>query len=160
MDLKHIIVHFIHLLSSIIWIGGVFYTIVVLMKSIKIIEPSERGKLLGAVGKRFLIISWTCVILILVSGFIMTSGAVIFDFQTDETSVLNVKILIFFVMVIIGLIMTFVIMPKMIKLKPKPGEQPSPEFIKIQGLLPKLATINLVLGILVIICVAMLLSHV
>ena len=154
MNAMHFFVHLFHLLAAIIWLGGIFYVIVVLMKSMNVIEPPERGKLFGAVGKRFMIISWICVIFILISGFKMTSGEVIFDFSTSKTIVLNIKILLFFVMLIIGLVMTFVIMPKMMKAAPKPGEPPSPEFIKMQSLGPKLATVNLVLGILVIICVA------
>jgi hypothetical protein len=59
-------------------------------------------------------------------------------------------------MIIFGILIAFVIVPKIGKLAPKPGEPPSPDFLKTQKQLPVFAITNTIFGIAVLLLVALL----
>jgi len=148
-----ILIDFFHLVASAAWIGGIIYTVVILMPSLISIDPPQRGPLQGALNKRFSILSWSCVAVLAATGLLKISFEQVFDFSSLFTTALNIKLLLVVIMILIGFYLTKVVGPKMGSLAPKPGEAPSNEFIEIQKLAPKLVKINLVLGILVLFCV-------
>lgn len=60
----------IHLLSTLVWVGGMFFAYVVLRPSaVEVLEPPQRLSLWNAVFRRFLNWVWAAVIVLLVSGF-------------------------------------------------------------------------------------------
>ncbi len=156
MYLMNVIIDFLHLLASVAWIGGIIYTVHILMPSLASIDPPQRGPLQNAVAKRFTILSWSSVIVLAITGLLKMSWDHFFDFSILYTAVLNIKMLIFLVMVIIGFYITKVLGPKLASLAPKPAEAPSNDFIEVQKLLPKLVMTNLMLGVIVLLCVGLL----
>jgi hypothetical protein len=66
------------------------------------------------------------------------------------------KHLLIIVSVIIGLVITLGVAPKLISGSPKPGEPPSPEFLKNQQRVKMLSGTNLIIGVLILLVTTML----
>jgi uncharacterized membrane protein len=89
----------VHVLCAVIWVGGMFFAYVVLRPSLSVLEPVQRIALHTQVFRRFFLIVWHAMALILLSGF-----AVLFGFYGGPAFVgWNVHL-----MMLIGLIMSAV----------------------------------------------------
>ena len=63
---------FLHVLSDVIWIGGMFLAYVAVRPAaIEVLEPPQRLKLWSGIFRRFFPWVWACVILLLATGFFM-----------------------------------------------------------------------------------------
>ncbi|OGU29925.1 MAG: hypothetical protein A2057_05460 [Ignavibacteria bacterium GWA2_35_9] len=150
-----VINNFLHLLATVTWIGGMIFMNIVLFPAQTAIDPGQRGKLFGAIVKRFLIIVWISVIVLLLTGLYKTPSYLLFNPESGFGLWLTVKHIAILLMILFGLLITFVVSPKLRKLAPKPGDQPLPEFIKAQKNMTLLARTNMTLGIIVLFCVSM-----
>jgi uncharacterized membrane protein len=91
----------LHVLCAVIWVGGMFFAYVVLRPSLAVLEPVQRIALHTQVFRRFFLIVWHVMPLILISGF-----AVLFGFYGGMADVgWNVHL-----MLLLGLIMSAVFM--------------------------------------------------
>jgi len=149
------IIDFLHLFASTIWIGGMLFFNLMFVPQLTVIDPPQRGKLMGMVSKRFGMIAWSSIIILLVTGFLMTPSHMLFDTGSTFGLLLLIKMILFLIMIAIGSFITFCKAPKMQKLAPKPGEKPSPDFFNIQKKIVLLARTNMILGILILLLVAM-----
>ena len=61
----------IHLLGAVIWVGGMFFALLVLRPSLTVLEPPQRLALHEQVFKRFFRIIWHVMPLVLLSGYFM-----------------------------------------------------------------------------------------
>jgi uncharacterized membrane protein len=61
----------VHVLCSVIWVGGMFFAYVVLRPSLSVLEPIQRIALHTQVFRRFFLIVWHAMPLILLSGFVV-----------------------------------------------------------------------------------------
>ena len=147
--------NFLHLLAAVTWIGGIIFMNLILFPSQSTIDPGQRGKLFGAVVKRFLIIVWVSVIVLLLTGLYKTPASMLFNPESRYGFWLTIKHAAILLMIFFGLMVTFVVFPKLHKLAPKPGEQPSIEFVKTQKNMSLIARTNMILGIIVLFCVSM-----
>jgi putative copper export protein len=59
---------FLHLLSAIIWIGGMLFLALVVVPVTRSLPPAERATLFGAMGRRFRTVGWACIAALLVTG--------------------------------------------------------------------------------------------
>lgn len=150
-----VINNFLHLLATVSWIGGMIFVNFVLFPSQKAIDPAQRGKLFGAVIKRFTIVVWVSIIILLLTGLYKTPSQMLINPQGNFGLWLTVKHIVIILMITFGIVVTFFVGPKLGKLAPKPGEQPSPEFIYAQRMMRTLALTNMILGIIVLFCVSM-----
>lgn len=64
---------FLHILSAIIWIGGMLFLALVVVPTTRSMPPTERAALFGAVGRRFRAVGWACIGVLLVTGTINTA---------------------------------------------------------------------------------------
>ncbi len=64
----------VHVLSAVVWVGGMFFAYVILRPSLSVLEPPQRLALHGAVMKRFFLVVWHAMPLMLISGFWMIFG--------------------------------------------------------------------------------------
>ena len=64
----------IHLLASVIWVGGMFFAFQILRPSVAAMEPAARLKLWAGVFQRFFPWVWASVVVLLLSGFWMISA--------------------------------------------------------------------------------------
>ena len=150
------ILNIIHILSTAIWIGGAFFIHFVLQPSFKYIDPQQSGKLMGIISKRFSITAWICIILLIITGYLKTPQAMLFNFTTDIGIYLAIKHLMIILVVITGLVIGLYVVPNLRKNTPKAGEAPASEFVKYQKYLSNLATFNLILGILIVVFASLL----
>lgn len=147
---------FIHILAGVTWVGGIIYMVLVLLPSLRALEPASAGVLMGGLSRRFTKVAWTSIILLILTGVIRIEPGALFDFSSQYGTFLTIKLGSALIMILIALYITFSLFPKVGKLAPAPGEEPSEEFIILQGRLPMLVKINVLLGILVIFSVSML----
>lgn len=145
---------FLHLLAASTWLGGIIYINLVLMPIAKTFEPAAAGQLMRENGKRFPLISWISVGFLIITGLMLLNKDALFDFSTDYGTFLTLKLITVVIMISIGLYITFLLYPKLMKLAPQDGEAPSAEFIGLQKRLPMLAMTNMILGILVLLFVS------
>jgi uncharacterized membrane protein len=59
----------LHLLFAVLWVGGLFFAFVVLRPSLAAIDPPQRMLLQTRVHKRFFLLVWHAMPLVLISGF-------------------------------------------------------------------------------------------
>jgi uncharacterized membrane protein len=150
------IIDFLHLLATVAWIGGAIYMNLVLMPALNAIEPPARGKLMGAVSKRFTILAWSSIVVILITGYLKTPTGMLFNTTETYGITLTVKHVLVLTMVVLAFLIMVVVVPKVNALAPKAGEKPSSEFIQAQKLLPRLSVTATLLGIVVLLCVVLL----
>jgi putative copper resistance protein D len=59
---------FLHILSAVIWIGGMLFLALVVVPVTRGLPAAERASLFGAVGRRFRAVGWACIVVLLVTG--------------------------------------------------------------------------------------------
>ena len=64
----------LHVLCAVIWVGGMFFAYVVLRPSLSVLEPIQRIALHTQVFRRFFLVVWHVMPLILLSGYAMALG--------------------------------------------------------------------------------------
>ena len=64
----------LHLLSAVIWVGGMFFAYIVLRPAMGTLEPPQRLGLWAGVFKRFFPWVWAAILVLLVSGYWMLFG--------------------------------------------------------------------------------------
>jgi uncharacterized membrane protein len=89
----------VHALCAVLWVGGMFFAYVVLRPSLSVLEPIQRIALHTQVFRRFFLVVWHAMPLILISGF-----AVLYGFYGGPANAAwNIQ-----VMMLLGLIMSAV----------------------------------------------------
>ncbi len=171
MGIANAAVSLLHLLAAVIWLGGMAFSFLVVIPSLTAIDPPPlRGKLMGAVVKRFAPIAWAAVAVLVLTGLAMTvwrvpsPGALI---STGYGIKLLVKILIAVAMIAIGAATAFVLTPKLEAMsapapvavpdrQPPRGGGPSappPQLTRVQNQIATLGQVNLALGMLILVLV-------
>ena len=64
----------VHVLCAVLWVGGMFFAYVVLRPSLSVLEPIQRIALHTQVFRRFFLVIWHAMPLILISGIGMVYG--------------------------------------------------------------------------------------
>ncbi len=157
------ILHWLHLLGIVTWVGGLFFQILVMNPALGVVSPSERGKFMGAFMRRWMPLVWGAVVVTGITGILETESgiglAALFSFSSLYTNLLLLKIVLVTVMIILGAIVSFVLGPRLMSVAAGPPSGGSPagppkgaplEVAKIQNRLNLLSYINFVLGILVL----------
>jgi uncharacterized membrane protein len=150
------IINFLHLLATAVWIGGALFFQSILRPALRRIDAQEGGRLLGVVSRQFSLIAWACIIVLAITGYIKTPERMMFDFSYGLGFILALKHVLIILVILVGLALAFIILPRMRKNAPKPGETPSIDFLQSQKKFNLLANVNLVLGLLILACAAQL----
>jgi uncharacterized membrane protein len=133
----------VHVLCAVIWVGGMFFAYVVLRPSLSVLEPIQRIALHTQVFRRFFLIVWHVMPLILLSGFAALFGL----FGGPATAPWNVS-----VMMLLGLIMSAVFL--LIVFGPYARFRRSTDratIVASMDRIRKLIAVNLVLGIVTVV---------
>ena len=64
----------LHLLCAVVWVGGMFFALVVVRPSMAALEPAQRIALHNRIFRRFFLVIWHAMPLILLSGYAMVFG--------------------------------------------------------------------------------------
>lgn len=140
--------HWIHLIATVIWIGGIIFILFIAMPSAKQVLGSEAGKLMGEISKRFTPIANYSIIFLLVTGIILT----VLNKQLSEIeSVRNNWTLFLIVKHVLVLGMVAVHFYRGLVLSPKiAGTASSEQKASLQRLSLNLVKVNFCLGLLVL----------
>lgn len=144
------LINFLHLLAAAAWIGGALFTKIVLAPALAKIDRQQSGIVMGFVAKRFSIVAWTSIVVLIITGLLKTPSDMLFDTSSDIGIFLTIKLVSVIAVLIIGLFIGLKIVPAMRKVTPAPGEKPSDDFVKYSGQLDRLALINTILGVLIL----------
>ena len=71
MNVYFALLDWIHLLAAVVWIGGIIFYVMILFPSSLVLDPPQRGKLMGAIMKRYAPITWAAIILLIVTGILI-----------------------------------------------------------------------------------------
>jgi uncharacterized membrane protein len=152
------IYNFLHMLATATWIGGMLFMKLVLLPAQAAIDPPQRGKLMGVAASRFTTVAWTSAVVLVVTGLLKTPAGRLMDFSSRFGTALAVKHLLIAAMIVIGLVISLGVVPKLKSLAPAPGQPSSQGLVRAQGRLDLLSAINTVLGLLVLLAVAVMRS--
>ena len=153
MSWPYLISVYVHILCAILWIGGMLFLSVVLVPILR--KPENKGQALDLIvstGKRFKILSWHALMLLLVTGFAnmhfrgwIESGP---DFWGSSIGkALSYKILLFIVVIILAAVHDFKLGPDAARLmRENPG---SPEAASARKKASWFGRINLLLGLII-----------
>jgi uncharacterized membrane protein len=61
----------VHVLCAVLWVGGMFFAYIVLRPSLSVLEPAQRLVLHGQVFRRFFLVVWHAMPLIIISGLVL-----------------------------------------------------------------------------------------
>ena len=150
----------IHLFAAVIWIGGIFFILFVALPSAKKIleQPSP---LMGALSKRFVPLANISILLILVTGILMSlSSHTLSEFAlltSMWSQTLSIKIIIALIMTVIHFYRGLVLTPKIAKLTSEGVH--SEQVSSIQRLSLNLVKVNLLFGATVLLITGMLYAY-
>jgi uncharacterized membrane protein len=150
------LIDFIHQLFTVVYIGGMIFMDLILMPSLKILDPPQQGKILSIVAKKFTMTAWLSVLVLLITGYLKTPDGMLLNPSAGYGLILTIKHLLFLLMIIFGLVITLAIAPKLQKLAPQAGEKPSAEFLKNQKAVALLSGSNMILGVGILVLVYLL----
>jgi uncharacterized membrane protein len=71
MNILYGLLKALHVLCAVVWVGGMLFAYVVLRPSLSVLEPPQRIALHSQVFRRFFLLVWHVMPLILLTGFIM-----------------------------------------------------------------------------------------
>jgi copper resistance protein D len=140
----------VHLLFSVLWIGGMLFMKLVLFPALDAVHPEARSVVFGVVAKRFTIVAWISTGVLLLTGVLKTPGEFLLDLATPYGRILLAKHLMFGLMILIGILITFVQVPRLRRNPPRAGSPPSERFLKSQQSIDRLSAINTFLGLAVL----------
>jgi len=97
---------FLHVLGIAFWVGGILVYVLVLSPSLTKISPTERQKLATAFQKRFGLFTWIAIVVVFVTGTILSHDAAATVegsfFASAYGKTLMAKVIVAFVMVLNG----------------------------------------------------------
>jgi len=151
-DAVTILLRWIHLMATVAWIGGMFANFFIYMPAIrKVLDPSSSGKLMGTVMKRFRIMVYISMGLLLftgmISGFIHVSSVDATSAENSWNTLLTIKISVFVVMAVLAIYAFEYLAPKVAETAAKGA---SPELARIQKRQMALAATGFILGIIIV----------
>lgn len=150
----------IHLFASVVWVGGIFFILFVALPAAK--ETLDRpGKLMGALSKRFVPLANISILLILMTGVLMSlsshSLAEITSLGSSWSQMLSVKIMLALIMAGIHVYRGLVLTPKITRLT---GEGGHLEKVSgLQRLSLSLVKVNFLLGLTVLLITGILYAY-
>ena len=143
------VLNFFHLFATVAWFGAATTNAFILMPSIgESLEPPVAGKLMGAVMKRFRIVVYISMGVLIVTGIFMTSSLKFLEFDSLWSIIHSVKH-IFIIIVVVLVIYAFEGLGRKVSRLAQKG--PSPELAGLQKKQIVFAKIGLVMAIIIMI---------
>jgi uncharacterized membrane protein len=144
--------NWLHLLATVVWIGGVVVNVMILSPAAKeSLEPPMMMRLWGAIMKRFRVLVYISMGIFIATGIVMmfmNSGyGDSFDFGDTWTLVLVLKHIFVLILIIVGIYMLEGVFPKLARLAAK---GPSPELGKAEKRQRVVGATSLILAIIIL----------
>ena len=146
------IINWLHLFATVAWIGAMTTNALILLPSIReTLEPATAGKFLGAIMRRFRLLVYGSIVLLVFSGVVMTIlnknylGPL--QYGNTWTLVILIKHVFVALLVVLAIYALEVLAPKVAKTGAK---GPSPELTRLQKLQLRLAGAGLVISLIIL----------
>ncbi len=111
--------YWLHLLATVIWIGGITFILFIAIPSSKQVLGADAGKLMGEISKRFTPLANYSIIFLIVTGIALTGFNKQFSgigiFENSWTLVLVLKHILVLGMVVVHFYRGLVLSPKIVK---------------------------------------------
>ncbi len=133
----------LHILCAVVWVGGMFFALLVLRPGLSVLTPTQRMDLHAEIFRRFFRVIWHVMPLVLLTGYAMLFG-IYAGFANAPWEV--------HVMHLFGLIMAAVFIAIVFGPYARFRTAPSPANVEA---IRKLVAVNLVLGLITIIIAAL-----
>ena len=149
-NMKELIIscYWIHLVATVIWIGGITFIIFIAIPSSKQVLGAETGILMGEISKRFTPFANFRIILLFVSGIVLAGlnkqFSVVRVLESNWTMALILKLVLFFCMIAIHFYRGLVLAPKIMRTATQT------EKTALQKLSINLVKVNFTLGLSVL----------
>jgi len=150
----------VHLLSTVVWIGGIYFILYVALPSAKqaIEQP---GKIMGPISKRYVPMANASIILIIASGIVMSLASHNYADLAKLSSLweqpLLVKVLIVLLMASIHFYRGLILTPRITRLTSEGSH--AEQTAKLQSFSLRLVKVNFILGIVVLFVTSILYAH-
>jgi uncharacterized membrane protein len=116
MNILNTILYFLHVLAVVFWIGGIGYILFVLMPAVPHIALRDRARFMPLILRRFLVIVWTAIGLLILSGlyrmFFVWDVTQAGFFTTPTGYTLTVKLVLVTVLIAVAAVVTFKAVPR------------------------------------------------
>jgi len=149
MDLVQAILGFLHLLATVIWIGGMAFNIFVLRPFLGMVDSPQRLRLVRSILQRFIYAAWLCIATLFLTGVFIANPS-----NQLYRPVLIAKHWVVIAMVAIVAIITFILFPRFKAYITEKSR--SEEVAKALGSIVLLVKMNLILGFAVLFITAIL----
>ncbi|MFQ5943930.1 MAG: CopD family protein [Anaerolineales bacterium] len=140
----------LHMGSTIVWIGGLFYQAVVVSPALER-APAERGRLADDMRRRFQPLAWLSLLILIGTGLFQMSGNPnyegLFAFSSPWSRAIFTKHIAVGLMILVAAYQTWVINPRLSRLALKQDVEASD---KLAGEITLLNRLSLVVGILIL----------
>ena len=140
------VVSTLHTLAAVVWVGGMFFAHMALRPALMAEEPAQRLGVWSRVFPRFFFWVWLCVLALPATGYVM----VFMDFGSFEAAGLHVRLMHGISWVMIALY-AFLFFKPYRGLKAAVAAQDWPAGAKNLALIRRIVTVNLALGLFVIV---------
>jgi uncharacterized membrane protein len=150
------LINVVHLLATVVWLGGAIFLKAILEPALKNIDPREGGRLMGIIAKRFTLTAWTSIVLLIITGLLKTPEGMLLDTSSDVGMILTAKHALIVLVLVVAVLIAVVAVPRMQKSAPAPGDPPSGEFLKANRQLHRFSMTSTVAGVLIVILAAFL----
>ncbi len=143
------VLNFLHLFATVTWFGALTTNAFILMPSIEeSLEPAVAGKLMGAIMKRFRILVYISMGVLIVTGIFMTSSMKFMQFTNLWSTISSIKH-IFIIIVVVLVIYAFEGLGRKVSRLAQKG--PSPELAGLQKKQIIFSKVGLVMAIIILI---------
>lgn len=140
--------YWLHLIATVVWIGGIFFILFIAIPSAKQVLGGDAGRLMGEISKRFTPIANYCIVALLVTGAALTvlneQFLGIGNFGNSWSLGLIVKHVLVLGMVAVHFYRGLVLAPKIAR------TEPASEKASLQKLSLNLVKVNFCLGLIVL----------
>lgn len=96
----------LHILCIVVWVGGMFFALVVLRPSLAALEPAQRIALHNRVFRRFFLVVWHVMPIALIAGYAMIAGVwggfAHLPWNVNVMQVLGLIMAVIFVVIVFG----------------------------------------------------------
>lgn len=146
------VINWLHLLATVTWIGGMTTNILVVLPSVgEVLEPSITGKFMGSVMKRFRPLIYTSMILLGITGALMSyfskSSLETMQFGNLWNIVAGIKLVATVALIITAIYAFERLAPKVAKLA---AGGPSPELGRLKKLQMDVGITGFILGMIIL----------
>lgn len=140
--------YWVHLVATVIWIGGITFILFIAIPSAKHVLGGEAGKLMGEISKRFTPLANYSILFLVITGIALTGLNKQFSeigvFENKWTLILAIKHIIVLGMVVIHFYRGLALNPKIAR------TESATEKTNLQKLSLNLVKVNFCLGIMVL----------